>query len=604
MELVKDLTGFEALLKPSTLKTTSNYTKLNLSIQQTNMREIIAKSSYDVVIIGAGIAGMTAAALLSRAGLLVGVIEKEPHAGGYLAGFRRKDFRFDSAIHWLNQCGERGIVSKVFQFIGEDWPRPKTMTRIQSSKTTKHHYVLTNDPDQLKQQLIADFPHEKAGIEKLFAAAKRIAKTFHLYADNFRSGDTMTWLEKATAGLKKLAFVRPLLRYIWYHGEEGVPKGLSIFFKDTVLQDVWASEPDLLSCILPIAWAYNSDYQLPPQGGSQVFIEWLVHVTEYFKNDIIYNVAAKEILLKDGACVGLVVEKNGIEQKIDCKQVIAACDVERLYEYMLPKDAIPQQLKDNLRTAVLYSSAVAISLALDCPTEELGFGEELVMVRAEGVSREAHDSGDPYKTAISIIPPSLRDKSMAPAGKGTLTIYSSAYMDYKDNWGTKQDEQGNYIRTDAYYEIKQEFADIILDRIEERLQIDLRSHILFSDVATPVTHWRYSYNRGGTIMGARPGRANMEAKIAHYQTPVKSLILGGHWADLGGGVPIAVKSAANAALIVLKEQAPAQFKAFAKYADGKVDYKTALEQGDFEAYNNSWKQAPTPAQTAALKNKD
>lgn len=105
-------------------------------------------------------------------------------------------------------------------------------------------------------------------------------------------------------------------------------------------------------------------------------------------------------------------------------------------------------------------------------------------------------------------------------------------------------------------------------------------------------------------MGARPGRANMEAKIAHYQTPVKNLILGGHWADLGGGVPIAVKSAANAALIVLKEQAPAQFKAFAKYADGKVDYKTALEQGDFEAYNNSWKQAPTPAQTAALKNKD
>ena len=79
------------------------------------MSEIVAKSYYDVVIIGAGISGMTAAALLSRCGLSVCVLEKEPHAGGYLAGFRRKDFRFDSAIHWLNQCGEKGLVTKIFE---------------------------------------------------------------------------------------------------------------------------------------------------------------------------------------------------------------------------------------------------------------------------------------------------------------------------------------------------------------------------------------------------------------------------------------------------------------------------------------------------------
>ncbi len=567
------------------------------------MSEIVARANYDVLIIGAGIAGMTAAALLSRAGLSVVVLEKEPHAGGYLAGFRRKEFRFDSAIHWLNQCGERGIVTKVFQLIGDDRPQPQPLGRIYRNKAEGHDYVLTDNPDELKAQFIRDFPHEKAGIEKFFKAAQKIAATWELYADNFRTADTMSALDKISHGLKKMAFIKPLIRYIWYHGEEGVPKGLNLFFKDPALHRYWASEHDLLSCLFPIAWAYIGDYQLPPAGGSQVFIEWLAHVVKFYKNDLIYGATVEKILLEGDQAVGAAFTYKGKRHEVRAKQIIAACDVELLYERLLPPEVIPQQLKDNLKKAELYSSAVAISIALDCPTEALGFEEELIMIQAEGVSRAEHDSGNPHTTAISIIPPSLRDKSLAPEGKGTLTVYSSAYMDYQGNWGCTIDAQGKYERTEAYYKIKEEFANIILDRIEERLAIDLRSHILFMDIASPVTHWRYSYNRGGSIMGARPGRTNMEAKIAHYQTPVKNLILGGHWADLGGGVPIAVKSAANASLIVLKEQRPAVFQVLARYSDGKIDLAAVKKAEVLKNYRNNWSPQPTPATQQQEKNK-
>ncbi|MCG7860233.1 NAD(P)/FAD-dependent oxidoreductase, partial [Flavihumibacter sediminis] len=96
------------------------------------------------------------------------------------------------------------------------------------------------------------------------------------------------------------------------------------------------------------------------------------------------------------------------------------------------------------------------------------------------------------------------------------------------------------------------------------------------EVATPVTHYRYTGNKNGTMMGARPGRANMQAKIAHYQTPVQNLILGGHWAELGGGVPIAVKAGANAAFLILKKEKPALFKKLARYMDGKSDLQEVL----------------------------
>ena len=49
-------------------------------------------------------------------------------------------------------------------------------------------------------------------------------------------------------------------------------------------------------------------------------------------------------------------------------------------------------------------------------------------------------------------------------------------------------------------------------------------------------------------------------KVSGYHTPIDRLLIGGHWAEFGGGVPIAVKAAANAAAIVLKRESPAKFK--------------------------------------------
>ena len=75
------------------------------------MQKIELKPHYDVTVIGAGVGGLTAAALLSKAGLSVCVLEMADHSGGYLAGFRRKHFLFDTAIHWLNQCSPGGMAS-------------------------------------------------------------------------------------------------------------------------------------------------------------------------------------------------------------------------------------------------------------------------------------------------------------------------------------------------------------------------------------------------------------------------------------------------------------------------------------------------------------
>jgi phytoene dehydrogenase-like protein len=557
------------------------------------------KDNYDVIVIGAGIGGLTAAALLSKAGLSVCVLEKEPHVGGYLAGFRRKHFIFDTAIHWLNQYGPGGILDKLFKAIGSDHPKAVEQHRIRRYKGENFDYLLTNKPDDMRDQLIRDFPEDKKGIKRMFLKAQQIGRSFKNYNRIFRSEETMSFFQKLKNKIRLLEFAIPFIPYLSFSGEKGLKKGLNRFIKNPLLQKIFSGEQEVLGCLIPIGWSYFHDFQSPPKGGSQVIPQWLEYVIEYYQNPVGLQCQVKEIFVEKGRCTGLSFEHMGKLRRLNSKYIIAACDIETLYEKMLPSETIPAALKKKLKKADLYSSSITVSLALDCTAESLGFNEELIHLVDENQPFKEQSGGDPQRSEISVIAPSMRDKSLAPENQGTLTLYMPAFMDYKNEWETKLDVYGKRVRGEAYQQLKKEVAEILIRRVEEKLAPGLRAHVLFYEVATPVTHWRYTGNKNGTMMGARPGRRNMKNKIAHYRTPVKNLILGGHWAELGGGVPIAAKAGANATLLILQKESPEAFESLAGYMNNSVSLESLNANPSFSPYNNSWIRPKTPAEVIA-----
>ena len=220
--------------------------------------------------------------------------------------------------------------------------------------------------------------------------------------------------------------------------------------------------------------------------------------------------------------------------------------------------------------ALVITAALTFWMArlagLSAPPEELGFDEELVCLTRDGIPRDDHASHDPRKVALSVLAPSLRDKTLAPPGKGTLTIYAPARLDDADRWRTGPDLE----RGEAYREYKRAYADVLIERVEAALAPDLRRHIELCEVATPVTHLRYTGNRAGTIMAANATGKNIRASVAHYRTPIENLILGGHWAEYGGGVPVAVRAGVNSALLILRKERPSAFEALKGLMDGEV----------------------------------
>ena len=529
-------------------------------MNQTNLPE-----ACDVVVVGAGMSGLVAAALLSKAGLDVLVCEPQTRPGGYLAGFHRKGFIFDSAVHWLNQCAPGGFVHRVLSFIGESPPKCELLTKIRRYKGQSFDELLTSDPEELRRDWMERFPHEQPGIERFFKDAREIGHRMANLVDRMRTPASMGLLELSSFGIRMALWGLPLARKFKWTAS----RGLAHYFVDERIKRVFVTEADFMSIIVPIGWAYHHDFQSAPIGGSQAFPQWLVRQVEGAGSRILLGRGVRRIQVERDQATGVVLQADPSrdlpETLVRCDYVVATNDVLTLYEKMLPPDTLSPARLEKLRNMELYSSSVTISIGLDCPTEEFGFGEELVILTRDDVPREEQNCGDPERAAITVLAPSIRDASLAPAGKGTLTLFITVGIEYGDQWRTGNGrERGANYRT-----FKQSYADAVLRRVEQTLGIDLRGHIEVMDIATPVTHWRYTGNHGGTLMGGRPTSINMRNRVAGYRTPVKHLLLGGQWAEYGGGVPVATRAGANSALLILKETDRREFERLREALDGR-----------------------------------
>lgn len=537
---------------------------------------------YDAVIIGAGIGGLTAAALLSKSGLKVAVLEKEPRIGGYLAGFQRKGFKFDTAIHWLNQCSATGIVSRVFDLIGKDHPTFAPRKFIQRYKSESIDYVLTNNPDEFRDKLIEQYPEDRNGINRFFRHAKKIGKSFDNYKSVTISSEIMSSAERAKNIMQQLRFALPFIPFISYSGKK-MKKGLLRFFKNEKIHSIFSAESDLLSCLVPIGWAYYNDYQLPPDGGGQMIPDWLKHVIKSYGNNIFVNTTVSKIMVKEGKVQGVDASRKGTPVHFTASHVIAACDLNLVYTKLLEPGLISPTKIRKLKDAEIYASSFTISIALNCCPSLLGFGSEMVHLFKDGIDKELHNSGDPEFSALSILAPSVTDESMVPQGKGTVVVFMPAYMHQYNQWETEADGS----RGTAYQNLKEKIAVQLIDRVEKAYP-GFKEQILFFEAATPVTHWRYTGNTNGTMMGTKPCKTNMQSKVAQYKTPVKNLIIGGHWAELGGGVPIAVKAGTNAALLVLQKANPEAYKEIVAFLKQKKTLNSAISHSAFKAYAENW----------------
>lgn len=139
---------------------------------------------WDAIVIGSGIGGLTAAALLSiHGGKRVLVLERHYVAGGFTHSFHRPGYEWDVGLHYVGQVqDERSAVRRAFDHITDGAVRWSAMPEVYDRAVIDGRiFDLTAGIERFRESMKQYFPSEGKSIDKYIRAVRAVNRVSGLY---------------------------------------------------------------------------------------------------------------------------------------------------------------------------------------------------------------------------------------------------------------------------------------------------------------------------------------------------------------------------------------------------------------------------------------
>ena len=454
-----------------------------------------------VLVIGAGIAGLSAASYLQRNGFDTEILELHSIAGGLCTGWKRGDHTFDGCIHWLVGSGPSSNMHQIWKELGAgDLRYVEWDVCAVIHLSDGDHFTAYTDPDRLEAEMLRLGPDDGAAAHLITKNIRRVQQFGPAATSDSE------WAKRPHSSIVSLFKSAKLREAFEVLCTDYVPDGFPA---------------GALFMMLGAMAKKSAGY---PIGGSLAFAKAIESKYLALGGKLHYGFKVDEILVESGKAVGV----RGANGEVRGDYVISAADgydtVKRLLggRYIHPDlEASFAEDPSGLRR---YPSLILICLGLarDCSTlphaQTFPLEEPLVL-----------ESGALTVTRLGIRFFSF-DPTMAPAGRTAGVVILKTRND--SYWtGLRESDPA------AYAEEKQAAAEKVIAALDRSVP-GLRDSVETIDVATPSTFIRYTNNWHGSYEGWLPAVDAGDASPRKTIDGLDSFFMLGQWVNPGGGLPI------------------------------------------------------------------
>ncbi len=519
----------------------------------------MSENSFDAVVIGSGLGGLTAAALLAKAGRKVCVIERNHSVGGAASAFKKGALTIEPALHQTADprdptevkhaiLAELGILDEI------EWVPVRPFYSVKGG-LVGDLFDMPVGFDAAHHALSQRFPGSREGSARFFGAIEQI----HDAVTQLREAGE----ERALGKLARAAFeLRPLARD-WRASAADV---LERFFGDDEAAKcaVGGTIAYYADDARNLAWPFFAVAQASFFKSGGVFIKGGSRVLSMKLAKVVSKAGGSVLLGRDASSVDVEAldhaiavrhvdaKSKGDEQRIVAKQVFANCAPHALGR-MLP-DAERAKFEAAYGARPLSISLFSAHFGLSRPPAELGLDRYSLSVLPEWATKQsdladsaelfAADPGDRLP-AYGIANYGAIDSGLAGDGPTLVTVVG---VDRFDNWSglSPQEEKDRRERwLDAFQAALDRDYPGFGAAVVERLFLNARSMANFMN--TP----------HGAVYGFAPlpfERSIWAGLPRSPKTPLPGVYLASSFAE-SGGFSGAMKSGADAARMAMKERA-------------------------------------------------
>ncbi|MHB8278897.1 MAG: phytoene desaturase family protein [Candidatus Humimicrobiaceae bacterium] len=500
-----------------------------------------SSKKYDVIIIGAGIGGLTCGALLAKNGFKTLVIEQHSIPGGYCTSFKRNGFVFDAAVHFSEGLGEGGRFYQILKEL-------KVEKEIELHKIDPLYRVFFGDEsfsvsadlNEYISILSKKFPKEGKGISELFETIKRLKKETEKLPTPLRIWNKI--------------FVPLKFPLIFKYYKKTFAEMTADYIEDVRLKAIICAgwpyvglPPSKISAIQMAGYLYSAHFEghYYPKGGTQVLVSTLAKALKKYGGELQLSTKVTKVLVENNKAVGVETAKGN---KINAKYVVSNADARQTFLKLIEPGKLNSKFLNCLNQMEPSISFFQVWLGVDMNLRDKGVTESEIFCYPSYDLDYVYDScmQGKFESGCGIAIPTSSDPGLAPENKHIVSLIYPIPYDYKERWRTENGKRG-----DSYRKLKDEIKRQLI-KTAERVIPKLSEHIILSEAATPLTLERYTQNSKGAAYGWASIPDQSGTSRLQPETPIKNLYLAGHWTTSGGGTITVAISGKNTAEMIIK----------------------------------------------------